>query len=350
MANDVNVNTIYQGKAYGDVATTLLANGMNANALRPWVGDDGRSFVNNDGKAVPTANAATLRKDEWKQFDDAIVKVAQSRMVGVKDLKSRGLILDIENGLGTTVLETEIMSDISDAELNMDGDVEAKGDRPMYDIGYLPLPIISKPFQISTRVLEASRKRGQPLDTANAEMCVRKIVEKMESILFTGSDSYAFGGGTLYGYMDAPNSNSVNLVDDWDDSSCSGTEVLTDVLAMKQSLIDAKMYGPYVMYIPTNYETALDDEFKTNSDVSIRERLMKISGISEIIVADSLTANNVLLVQMSSDVVRMVSGLPITMLQWESSGGMRLNYNIITIDVPQVRSDYEGNSGICHLA
>jgi hypothetical protein len=109
-------------------------------------------------------------------------------------------------------------------------------------------------------------------------------------------------------------------------------------------------FGPWVLYIPTAYETVLDDEFKSNSDKPIRQRIMEISGISDIKVVDKLTANNVVLVQMTTDVVRLVVGLPITTVEWTTEGGMVFHFKVMTIQVPQVRADQDGNSGIVHLS
>jgi len=85
---------------------------------------------------------------------------------------------------------------------------------------------------------------------------------------------------------------------------------------MKQELIDNLHFGPYVIYIPTAYETKLDSDYSATAigqtnDTTIRERILKISGISDIKVVDTLTADHVLMVQMTSDVVRLVKGMGI---------------------------------------
>ncbi len=317
------------GNVYATVAQALIANGMNPNALR---------------------TNATLRKDEWKQFDEAIIKVAQERLVGVADLMARGLVFNISNGLGTTVLEYEDVSDIEAAQVSMDAVTRGLSDRVEYDINFLPLPITHKDFQINLRVLEASRRRGDSLDTTLAELSARKVSELNEEYLFVGSSDYTFGGGTIFGYVDAPNRNQVTLAGNWDASDTTGEEILDDVRAMKQASINAKHYGPWVMYIPTAYETVLDDDFKSNSDKTIRQRILEVSGIQDVKVADKLTANNVLLVQMTSDVVRMVQGLPLTTVEWQTQGNMVFHFKVMNILVPQVRFDQEGNSGITHLA
>jgi len=277
---------IFNGKASGPVASRLLANGMNPSVMRPFIGNDERSYITVNGKNVEFAGNATLRKDEWKQYDQAVLKAAMERLVGVQDLVSRGLTFTT-NGLGTTVLEYEDMSDIENAQISMDASTRDKRDRPEFDINYLPLPITHKDFQLNARVLAASRTTGTALDTTMAELAGRKVAEKIESVLFTGASGYAFGGGTIRGYMDFDHRSQVTLENHWNDSAATGAGILVDCLAMKQASINDRYYGPWVLYIPTNFETALDEDFKAASDKTIRQRILEIGGITDIKVADS---------------------------------------------------------------
>lgn len=331
----------------GAVGQRLIANNMDAGALRPYFGDNGRPYITVNGVARPTTNA-TLRKDEWKHLESAVLMAAKQRLVGVNDLYSRNLVYRISNGLGTTVFETQTMSDTEAAQVSMDAATRGRRDRPNFGIGYLPLPVVHKDFQIDARTLAASRNGGQPLDTIMAEDAGRMVAEKLETMLFNGLSTYTFGGGTIYGYTDFTNRNTYTLTAHWDDSLASGTTILSDVLGMVQASIDDYHYGPWVLYIPTNYQTALGDDFKAASDKSIRQRLLEIDGIQDIKVADKLTADEVVLVSMNTDTVRMVEGLGIQMLEWESEGGMLLNYKVMGIMVPQIRSDYNSRCGIVH--
>ena len=167
--------------------------------------------------------------------------------------------------------------------------------------------------------------------------------------MFNGASSYAYGGGTIYGYTDYPNANSVTLSVNWDASAKTGELILDDVRAMKQASIDAKHFGPFILYIPTNYETVLDDDFKSESDKTIRQRILEIANIQEVKVADKLSDNEVVLVQTTSDVVRMAEGLPIQTVEWQEGGGFTTNYKVLTIMVPQIRSDQSGNCGVTVL-
>lgn len=326
---EASVDFIYGNKFGGNVAERLLKSGMNVNSLR---------------------TNSVLLYDEWKQFDDVVLQASMQRLNGVADLMTRNLVLRFPNGLGKTVLATQNANEIGDAEVSMDAVTKGKRSMPKYDIEYLPLPIIHQDFQYSIRTLEAARNGNEPLDTTMAAKAARKVSEKVESFLFQGSGNYAFGGGTIYGYVDAPNRNTVAIGVPWDSSSSTGEQILNDVKAMKQAAINDRHFGPYVLYVPTNYETVLDGDFKVNSDKTIRQRILEIANITDVKVSDFLASDNVLLVQMSDDVVRMVEGLPIQTLEWDSEGGMVVNFKVMTILVPQIRNDQTLRSGIVHLS
>jgi len=319
---------LYGGQhATGSVASKLLNNGFSINALRT-----------ND----------ILLYDEWKAFDEAVVGAAQKRAVGFRDLMQRGLVYNTGTGLSKTVLAYQDASDMNGAELTMDAISKTVKDRLDYDIKYLPLPIIHKDFSISARVLEESRKGGMPIDTSHATLSAFKVMEMAENILFNGASAYTFGGGTIRGYTDHANRLTASLGTAW--SSDTGENILTDVLAMKQDSIDALHFGDWGLYVPTSYETAMDEDFKATSDISTRERLLKIKGISQIEVADQLPDGNVVLVQFTEDVVRAVNALPIMTTQWSTDGGFMIHFKILMILVPQIRAKQDGKIGLVHYS
>lgn len=366
----VNVDMIGQnGQVQGEVAQQFLsANRLNPGAMRPFWDIDPKTkqlgayvsvYSGGDPKKPESyrtimVNGATLRRDEWKMLDDAVIGVAESRLTGVQDLISRGLVYNLGNGMGTTVLETHDVSDALEAELSMDGVTRAKSDRPQFSTKYLPIPIIHVDYEINTRTLEASRKLGTPLDTTFAERAARKVGEKLENMLFTNT-SYTFGGGAIYSLVNFPTRNLVRFADvpgaHWNDSPTTGAQIVKQVLAMKQKSIDNFFYGPWVLYIPTGYETAIDADYAaTTPGTTIRERILKIAGITDIKVVDTLTADNVLLVQTTSDVVRIVRGMGIQNVEWSTEGRFITKYKVMTIQVPQIRADQNGKTGIVHLS
>lgn len=358
------VDLLNNGNASGETAAHLLANGItDVGMLKPWIGRDGKIYATvykgagdpkkaENYKDIQVNNlTGTLRPDEWKALDEAVIGVAEGRLGGIQDLISRGLTYDLGNGFGTTVLEGHTISDAHKAELSMDGLTRSRNDRQVFKNFYLPIPIIHVDYEINARVLAASRNMGNALDTTNAERAARKVAEKLESLLFIDTP-YSYGGGTIYGYINYPDRVKVSLGTAWDDVSVKGEDIVKKVLEMKQKSINSFHYGPWVLYIPTDYETKMDEDYDVSgaSMQTTRERILKISGINEVKVIDTLPANNVLLVQMTRDVVRLVRGMGIQNVQWKSEGNMVTNYKVMTIQVPQIRSSSNGKTGIIHAS
>lgn len=333
--------------------------GMSVHQMRPYVGADGKAYITtyNGGDpkspksygSVPIQTNATLRRDEWNRLDTAVQQIAEARLNGIQDLITNGLTYDIGNGMGSTVLEYHDISDALEAEMTMDGVSRAKGDRPNYTAKYLPLPIVHADYELNARVLSASRSLGQPLDTTLAERASRKVNERLEKMLFTNTNYGAYGG-TIYSYVNFPSRNKINLAKAWNAAGTTAAEIIADVMSMKQAAIDAHFYGPYVLYVPTSYEVRLDNDYDTTRGNTIRQRIMAIEGIKAVKVADTLATGNVLFVQMTSDVVRLVRGMGLQNIEWQTEGGMVHKYKVMTIQVPQIRADQEEHCGIVHMA
>ncbi len=358
------------GGAYN---SAFMRFGQDPRALRPWVDATRQqaTFAANmaaagAGNGLPLANsyislgdpgkeynvrtnAGILLKDEWSMYDNVVLQVALAELTGVNDLIAAGCVLNVPNALGTTVLEYEKQSYIGDVAMDMSATTRTRGDTPVYSMEYLPLPIIHADFSLSIRELMASRKRGTPLDTTNITMRTRKIAEYVESLLFNGiSGNFQQAGGYIYGYCTHPKRVQYTTLADWGSSGITGAEVLNDVLNMIQELYDLNYRGPFDLYIPSAYETSLENDFKANSDRTIRERLMAIQDIRSIKVATQLADDNVVLVKMVPETVRMVIGFQPMVVEWNSLGGMQFEYKVMCIMVPQIRADYNDQIGLVH--
>ena len=345
------MDLIFNGQPTGSVATRLLAANFDVSTLRPWIGNGGRTLIaqNQGGKvvAVPSmVNNATLLYDEWKTLDSAVVAAAQPRLRVVADLRAAGLTYNIPNGMGKTVLMSQNISDIGDAGISMDPTRQTAGDRPEFDLTNLPLPVIHKDFSINARQLAASRNGGSPLDTTTAQLAARKVSEEAEKLAL-GQLDFTYGGGSIYGLLNFPSRITHTMVS----PAASGwtpAATLQDILAMRQASTDAYHYGPWVLYNSPAWDQYLDEDYKDESDISLRARLAQVNGIQAIRTADYLTGYAMLLVQQSQDVIRLVIGMDITTVQWEEMGGLRLNFKVMAILVPQLRADANGNTGIVH--
>ena len=339
-------------QASGPIGQTLLQNGMNINSLRPFLDSKGRPAINmvQNGKTVaqPMHVNAVLRKDEWKAIDEMVQTVQRERLIGVQDLVNRGLTYNLTNPMASTVLEFEKMDDPGQAQMDMDGINRGENARPRYSLAYLPIPIIHSDFQFNARVLQASRTRGDPIDTTQSENASRRVAEQLEDLLFTDT-SYSFGTGTIYSYLSHPDRMTASLTS-WTASAKTGEDIVADIRNWKQKMIDNQFFGPFLVYIPTGYEHVLDEDYVSNYPKTIRQRILEIANVDDIKVADHLPADNVIMVQMTSNVIRLVNGMANTSVQWESEGGMALNFKVMSIRVPHIRSDINGSTGVVHAS
>jgi len=346
------LNFILNGQASGDVASVLMANNMNPSCLRPYIGLDGQTYMdvltaNGEWKAQLIQNAnATLRKDDWQHLDTAILKAAKPRLMAVADLRGAGLQYTMPNGMAHTVLQHETQSDITPATISMDGLRQSDGDRPEFALENLPLPIIHKDFNFSARQVMASRNGGSPLDTTTAELAGRRVAEEAENLLLGVTSSYGYGGGNIYGYTNFPSRLTKTMTAP---TSSNHATTVAEILQMKTQSQDANHYGPWFCYCSTSWDAFMDEDYSTaKGDNTLRDRIGMIEGIDRPRTLDYLPTNTLMLVQKTPEVAREVVGMDITTVQWESHGGMQLNFKVMAILVPQLRADQNGNTGIVH--
>jgi len=343
---------ILNGQVHGQ-GLESITNGR-LEAMRPYLNESGQARVTNaQGKAVayPVQNElignSLLRKDEWKQMDQKLIEVKDRLMVGVQDLIGAGCVHNLANALGTMIFEYEDVSDMNNAVMDMAMETKSSNDGVSFSLKGLPIPIVHKEFQINKRMLEASRMRGNSLDTLQLSLATKKVAQNIENTLFNGS-TVAYGGYNIYGYTTFPNRNIKVISASWDASGTTGADILADVQTMLTQARDAYHYGPFVMYISSNYASKMGNDYTSGYPKTIAQRLLELEELKVIKVAQFLDDNQVLLVEMVSDTVRMVRGFDPTVIQWQQNGTMQAFYKVISIMVPQIRADQDGNCGIVH--
>ncbi len=312
--------------AHGGVAARLLQSGFKTSSLR---------------------TLDLLRKEEWIVFDQAVVDVARERLGVVQDLISRNLRFPLQNAMGTTRLEWERISDMDAAQVSMAGVTEGEYDRIDFELQNMPIPIVHKEFTLNIRHLQASRNRGESIDTTQARVATRKVAETIEEIFVNGLSMQAIGG-QVFGLTTAPNRNTGTSQDWTDTATVTGEDIVDQVIQMKADAKADHMFGPYGLYITETAADRLENDYKANSDKSILQRLSELSNITFIRPTERLTGNQVVLAQLTSDVIEVIDGIQPQTVMWDAQGGFVINFKILAIILPRIRSDYNLQSGIVH--
>lgn len=374
------VDYIVNGAARGPVGEMIQGCRFDLGLLRPFIDKRGQRCVMvntgrldskgkpqrekrtvaemiNNGIMSPVFNATSLRKDEWIELDRTVLKAARQRLRAWSDLAGANTYGGF-NGMSKTILEHETMSDPGEAVVDMDGLTEGRHDAPRFQLEGLPLPITHSDFWYSARQLAVSRNSGTPLDMASAEAAGRRVAEMIERTLIGTETGITYGSSTgygrtstVYGYTNFP--DRITKTDLTTPTGSNPEAVMTDVIEMRELMYANNFYGPFMLYHSTAYDRYLDDDYfrtgGTAAHQTLRQRIESIEGISGVRRLDFLTSGFVLImVQMTADVARAVNGMDITTVQWETVGGMRLNFKVMAIHVPQLRADFNGNTGIVH--
>lgn len=380
--NEAQMDIILNGRGGGEVGEALQGARYDTGLMRPFFDAEGRNCVvvnsgKKDDKGQPIYKKAlvgelisnglvingptSLRKDEWIRLDQVVLKSARERLRAWSDLAAANTYGGFD-GMASTVLEHETMNDPGEAMVDMDGLSEGRNDAPKFQLEGLPLPITHSDFHFSSRKLLISRNGGNPLDVTMAEAAGRRVAEKIEKTLIGVATGMTFGQAsdysnapTVYGYLNHPDRlTKINLTAP---TTTNGPTVVSEVLGMLDTLAAQNFYGPFMLYHSTDWDMYMDGDYiatgGNNPNTTLRNRLRQIDRIQDVRRLDFMTpalshAFTLVLVQMTPDVARAVVGMDLTVVQWQSMGGLRLNFKVMAIQVPQLRSDYSGRSGIMH--
>lgn len=291
-----------------------------------------------------------LLGDEWKSLDTAVVMTANQRLRGIQHLKDRGLVKN-EGSIGVTLSQWNTASEMTAADVNMSGRTAVTQDRVEFSLAGVPLPVIAKQFVIGERELAASRMAGASLDTSNAEAASNVVAEKLEQILFLGHAGIVFQGSTIYGYTTHPNRNTDTAGNygggDW---GTVGNAEKT-IGGMIAALHADNMFGPYVVYAsPVQYgQAGMIFNTDGSGDTGV-DRITRLPGIEGVYPGEFLTAGEVVVVQMTRNVVDLayVPGYEMALLEWASGDGFTNYFKVVSIQIPRIKADFGTRSGISH--
>lgn len=337
----------------------------------------------------PVCNATSLRKEEWIELDRVVIRPARYRLRAWADLASANTFGGF-NGMSKEILEHEVMSDPGEAVVDMDALSEGRTDAPKFQLRGLPLPITHSDFYYSARRLATSRNSGTPLDTTSGEAAGRRVAEAIEKttigiqtgMTYGGNSTYVGGydiTSSVYGYLNYPQRQQKTGLYRPTGNGRLGTgwtplDTVKDVLACLDQLYAQKFYGPFNLYYSNDWTQSMGQDYFTSigsgtiqgiSTRTLLERLEAIENITAVRRLDFLFSSQpsaalgpggenlsttypftLIFVAMVPETARAVSGLDMTTIQWETVGGMRLNFKVMAIQVPQIRSDIYGNCGV----
>lgn len=311
----------------------------------------------------------SLPLDAVEIIDRAVIETAPLQMVGIPDLQTgvdETLVRRID-GLSAVTYTAQNAVSTGDAGIAMTPMVTKDHVGMRFASSSYPLPVIYENYQINEREMRQSRRVGFDKLASLASAATRAVTERAEDLLFNGA--LTIEGETIYGYTQYPDRQPYTITAPW--TTATGEEIVADCNAMLQRVIDARHYGPCVLYIPPTYSEALRKDYITSivSDTVLariyalntvapgpgtRLRPIQMANIVAVRVAPYLADNNVVLVEMRSNTVNLIEGMALQNVELPPSSERmwEMRYAVVAMWVPALmaQEDVDGTKlcGIVH--
>lgn len=299
-------------------------------------------ILNNDAAFV--ANSI-LDKREWADLERAVIEAVHVRLNAVQDLQDLGLV-DVLADIGVMFRQWRVGTEVTRPSVTMDGRTRTRRDRVDKLTFGVPIPIIASEYELGRRELLASRRNGAPIDTNEATEHTFSVVEEAERMLFRGEANMVVQGSAIFGYTNLAARQTLAATGDWG----TITNIMTDVTAMVAALNAVQYFGPYYMYVSTNQYVEVTTQFFTDgSGQAVVDRILTVPQISAVRPSDFLPDGNVVLVQMTANVVQMAVAMAVSSAFWTSGDEQSEYHKIMWSGAPKLITDADGNAGIAHL-
>jgi hypothetical protein len=318
------------GEAHGDMATELQESYF-AKSLRTF---------------------DSLPREAVEIIDRTIVETAPLTMVGIPDLQTgidQNLVMRID-GLAAVHYTMQGAVTTGEAKLAMSPAVrkDHAGLR-FYERTY-PLPVIFENYQVNKRELASTTRVTEGFNrlAVLAQAATRAVTQKAEDLLFNGN--VMIEGKYIYGYTEFPD-RQLYTITDW--TTATGQEIVEDCNKMLQQVIDARHYGPCILYIPPEYseplrrdyidtvvsETILARIYALNtvpsSGIANRLAAQQMTTIAAVRVAPYLDPGEVVLVEMRDTTINLIEGLALQNIELrQSPDPWEQRYAVVAMWVP----------------
>lgn len=340
------------------IKSNMRPNGtFNAGLFQPVLKGD-RTFVELNGKMVDVENASKdpalrflrnaygLPEGVWKELGATIEGEVGNFKSAYGDLVSKGRVVNVADA-GVLLYKQEKHSGLGEADQNMTGE-STSNDEFKFDVDAVPLPVTLKEVKLGFRQIAALARGNFSFSTNSIITVTDVILDKLEYNVFMGGISFA--GNTVYGYTTSSARKTGSLTYNW--SSCTGAQVLEDMIDIGASIRTQKVkheFGPAMVYIPTGWDSNLDNNFSTSYPGSVRDRIKKLDWVEDIRVSSYCPDNQVVVAFLQPKYVNLIRGAGIQPILWQSEDGLKTHMKLLAIEAPLITDDYSGNKGVFHF-
>ncbi len=319
--------------------------------LEPWA-KKWMPALNNKNARVMLRNNRGMRVNslldirEWAELDREIFEMVKLRLNAVDDLSAAGLTST--TNLGEMLSQWRMATERVRPSVNMDGRSRANRDLTDRIINSVPIPIFRTDYEIGLRELDASRKLGTPIDTFEAGEAANAIVEEQERMLLNGNANVVVQGNTIFGYTTLPARDTATAAVYGGGDFGTISNIEPTFLGMVNALAAVRYFGPFTCYVSLTQYSQMLAHYTDGSGQNALDRVLTLPMIDSIKSNDLLADGNVVMVQLTRNVVDWRVGLSLENREWTTGDGQALMFAVLAAAAPRLKTDAAGNAGIAH--
>lgn len=325
-------------------ATTQVLTGQGSSpGDLDFVGNSQASVIKNGGDFDHPAfrSNASLRDDQWKEIDDAVLEISREVQNGIADIRDAGLVR--ETSLGTLFSQYETVTGTGDAEVTMSGEASDERNRVETTLNTVPVPFITKGFSFSARFQDSAQRDPGDLISAKVEDATFRVNKKLEDILFNGS-RFTVDGNTIKGYTDHPDRNQTSAAGGWDTVS----NIYGTIENMMSDLESAGYPASWILYVADPQFGEMRAQ-NTNTDTRVLDTVRDYDELQAVRRNPALPDGEAVMIKPSRRVVDLVLAEDVSAIEAEGKFGRTIDMQIAGVMAPRVKSDDAGNSGVSHV-
>lgn len=308
--------------------------------MRPWAEKWAGMVANKDAMVTNSS----LLKREWAVLDQIIYEAPRLASSVVTDLAG----LTTTTTLAEQLSQWRVSGERMRPNVNMDGRSRVNQDRTDKTVQAVPLPIVRTDYEIGSRELLSSRTLGTPLDTTEAIEAVQSINEEEARIVLNGAANIVVGGDGIPGYTNFAARDTATAAAYGGGDFGTISNIRPTFLGMITALTNVFYRGPFRCYISNTQYIQMLARYTDGSGQTALDSVLELPQIASVATDDLLADGNLLMVQLTRNVVDRRVALVLTTREWQTPDGQSNMFAVMAAAVQRLKSDYRGNTGIAH--
>lgn len=299
------------------------------------------------GTAPMIGNAAPVGLDAWRRIDSRATRVQRDILAVAGRLMAAN---STPVGLGDIVSYFPKVSDSGTVNVSMDGRSNAKVDQAVVSFAGTPVPVIDSTARFGWRQMEVMRKTPLGLDTESIANSQRVVAEKLEDIVLNGLSSIVVGGSTIYGLRNFP--DRTTGTHGFTLTSATGAQWLTAIKALVNGLVGDNAFAKVTIFLNyADWVYADQTDYAANYPKTIRERIMELAQVQELVPASKVPTGDLLGVAGldTGDWGTILTAMPmVTRPKVRVNAEDDYTFAVMAVQAPQFRSDANSRSTLAH--